>query len=171
MDTKRRLSLAVFQVMVAVVLFFVFINASQAQGDKIDRNLQQMLDEARQSVDSITIEELSDMIAEEHKLVLVDVRTEAEYEAGHLRGAMWIPRGKLEFVAAREKLGLISDDIVVYCKQGSRSSLAGGALKRLGFENVRYLKGGFKPWVTSGRSIYNIHGELFVSEFEKSEQE
>jgi 3-mercaptopyruvate sulfurtransferase SseA len=42
-------------------------------------------------------------------------------------------------------------------------------LTKLGFANVKYLSGGFEPWVKAGYSIYNIHGELMVKEFEKEE--
>jgi hydroxyacylglutathione hydrolase len=101
---------------------------------------------------------------------LVDVRTEAEYQAGHLQGASWVPRGKLEWMAAGGSLGSTDDEIVVYCRKDGRASLAAATLKRLGFENVRYLEGGFKSWVEDGHVIYNRHGELMVIEYEKSEE-
>lgn len=171
MSVRKRLLQLALQAIIATVLFLALALATQAQEEKIGQALSEMLAEAQEQVEFITVEELFDAIDAEHKMTLVDVRTEAEYEAGHLRGAVWIPRGKLEFVAAKETLGSTSDEIVVYCKHDGRSSLAAATLKRLGFEHVKYLQEGFELWVTSGHTIYNMHGEIAVVEYEKSEQQ
>ena len=39
-----------------------------------------------------------------------------------------------------------TDEFIVYCKKGKRSVMAADALKRLGYENVSYLEGGWKKW-------------------------
>ncbi|HET9251616.1 MAG TPA: rhodanese-like domain-containing protein [Candidatus Eisenbacteria bacterium] len=67
--------------------------------------------------------------------LLVDVRTKAEFDQGHLEGALLIPH---DHMAARaSELG---DDktraIVLYCRTGNRSNQAKKALERLGFTNV-----------------------------------
>ena len=62
--------------------------------------------------------------------VLIDIRERAEYQRGHLPGAMIIPRGLLEFeiIPALERLGtdtpVAERDIVLYCGTGGRSALA-----------------------------------------------
>jgi rhodanese-related sulfurtransferase len=109
------------------------------------------------------------MMESNKDIVILDVRTEAEYTAGHLKGALWIPRGKLEFMAG----GMIPStdaEIIVYCRVDSRSALAAATLKDLGFKNVKYLKGGFMAWTKEGHSFFNQHGELTVKEFEKKEK-
>lgn len=171
MSMRRYLSYKALCGTLITMLFLILTPVIQAQEEKVDQALSEMLAEARQQVESVTVEELSAMMEAEHAMTLVDVRTEAEYEAGHLRGAVWAPRGKLEFIAAKGTLGSTSDEIVVYCKTDGRSSLAAATLKRLGFEKVKYLEEGFESWVTSGYSIYNLHGELMVIEYEKSEDE
>jgi phage shock protein E len=171
MGVKRYLSGWVFGTMIATASFLILTLAIRAQAEEVGQALSEMLAEAQEQVESITVEELSSMMEAEHEFTLVDVRTEAEYEAGHLRGAPWVPRGKLEWVAAGGNLGSTDDEIVVYCRKDGRASLAAATLKRLGFENVRYLEGGFESWVASGQSIYNLHGELQVVEYEKNEQE
>jgi rhodanese-related sulfurtransferase len=153
----------------AVILGFVFPSLVAANAE-IDHALQEMLVEAQEQVSSLTVDELAAMMEDGSEMTLVDVRTEAEYQAGHLRGALWIPRGKLEFMAAAGKLGSTDDDYVVYCRKDGRASLAAATLKRLGFEKVRYVDGGFESWVTEGHPIYNQHGELMVLEFEKEEE-
>ena len=98
--------------------------------------------------------------------LLIDVRTEAEYKAGHLAGAIWMPRGELEFmVQERTKEPLCK--IVLYCRTGGRGALSTQALMQMGYSDVLNLTGGFKQWVGKGNSIYNMHGELRILNFEK----
>ena len=104
----------------------------------------------------------------EHQFILIDVRTEKEYLAGHIKNAIWLPRGFLEFKIQK----LISDpetEIIVYCKRGSRSALSVHTLTEMGYRNVLNLEGGFEEWVGKGNSIFNLHGELEVINFEKEE--
>ncbi len=75
---------------------------------------------------------------------LLDVRQPAEYEAGHIEGAVNVP---LREVAQNlEKLPGLDAPIVVYCKSGHRGALGLTALKLLGYENVRNLYGGIMAW-------------------------
>lgn len=67
--------------------------------------------------------------------LLVDVRTQAEYDQGHLEGALLIPHDQIASRAAE-----LGDDksraVVLYCRTGNRSSQAKKALEGLGFTNV-----------------------------------
>jgi rhodanese-related sulfurtransferase len=167
----RWLSQAIFAGVISGFLCFVLVPAANAQDENVAEVLGEMLAKAKEGVESVSLEELDSLMEEGREVTILDVRTEAEYDAGHLRGALWAPRGKLEFWAAKGKIGAAADEIVIYCRKDSRSSMSSYTLKKLGFKNVRYLEGGFMPWVTSGRSIYNWHGELIVKEFEKDEEE
>jgi rhodanese-related sulfurtransferase len=169
MTGRSFFSKASLRAMSTSVLVLVFALPMWAQAQGVSDALNEMLSEAKQFVDFVTAEELAAMLEENREMKLVDVRTEAEYEAGHLQGAVWIPRGKLEFVAAGGEVVDVEDEIVIYCKQDGRASLAAATLKRLGFEKVRYVEGGFKEWVEAGYSIYNLHGELTVLEYEAEE--
>lgn len=74
---------------------------------------------------------------------LVDVRTPAEFEAGHIEGAMNIP---LDSLGDRlEQVGPKSAAVVVYCRSGARSARAKQVLERAGFEEVANL-GGMHRW-------------------------
>jgi len=102
-------------------------------------------------------------------MLLLDIRTEAEYLAAHIEGALWVPRGKLEFAI----LKLTQDPnarIVVYCRTGSRSSLGALSLQEMGYKNVSTLDGGFAGWTDEGFTVFNRHGELKVVDFEKEEK-
>src|SRR5262249_45829456 len=82
--------------------------------------------------------------------VIVDVREADELLDGHIAGARAIPRGFLELKIENE----VKDHarpIVVYCAGGTRSLLAADTLRRLGYQNVASLRGGFKAWKDAGR--------------------
>jgi rhodanese-related sulfurtransferase len=93
---------------------------------------------------------------------VVDVREPAEYAAGHVPGAVNIPRGVLEFeVDGHPAVNGVKDPalghrelpIVLYCRSGGRSALAAEALKRLGFVEPLSLAGGFNGWVEQQRAV------------------
>jgi len=74
---------------------------------------------------------------------LVDVRTRAEFAAGHIEGALNIPVGELG-----ARLGEVGDrekPVVVYCASGMRSASAAGALRGAGFSQVHDL-GAMARW-------------------------
>lgn len=73
-------------------------------------------------------------------LLLVDVRTEAEFEAGHIPGAVWMERGVAEFRLA----GTVRDpdaEIILYCRSGPRAALVLKSLQDIGYRNVRAHQG------------------------------
>ena len=93
---------------------------------------------------------------------LVDVREPAEYAAGHVPGAVNIPRGVLEFeIDGHPAVNGIKDPalahrelpIVLSCRSGARSALAAEALKRLGFVEPLSLAGGFNGWAEQRRPV------------------
>jgi phage shock protein E len=75
--------------------------------------------------------------------LLLDVRTQAEFSAGHLPDAKNVPLAQLEHEL--QKLGPKGRAIVVYCLSGARSAVAAGVLKRAGFEKVKNL-GAMSRW-------------------------
>lgn len=85
---------------------------------------------------------------------LIDVREPGEYLAGHLPGALNIPRGVLEFKIG-DNATLANKDlpIVLYCKTGGRAALAAVNLQRMGYQHVRSLSGGFDGWVSGGQKV------------------
>jgi rhodanese-related sulfurtransferase len=74
---------------------------------------------------------------------LVDVRTAAEFESGHIPGAELVPLNALEAAAANWDP---SEPIALYCATGSRSSQAAAVLRGLGFKTVYDLGGGIVQW-------------------------
>jgi len=78
-------------------------------------------------------------------LIVVDVRTPAEYNDGHIEGAQLINWNDSQFENQINQLDK-SKPIVVYCAVGGRSGKAYARLKTLGFKEVFDMKGGFDAW-------------------------
>ena len=78
-------------------------------------------------------------------LVIVDVRTEAEFDQGHIPEAILIPNESITTVQRPEQLPDVEATILVYCRSGSRSSQAARKLVSLGYVNV-YDFGGIIHW-------------------------
>lgn len=74
---------------------------------------------------------------------LLDVRSQAEYEKGHILGAKLIPHGQLD--KRYQELDK-EQSIVVYCHSGRRAALAEAILKQQGFKYVHLLKGHWQQW-------------------------
>jgi phage shock protein E len=86
------------------------------------------------------------------KAVIVDVREQGEWDAGHLKGAILAPLSKLKNQSqATELLKLLPKDKVIYthCKAGGRSLTCGDILKAHGYD-VRPLKPGYDDLVKAG---------------------
>lgn len=101
-------------------------------------------EEAQQNaVHKITSEEAQKMM-EEGDVTVVDVRTQEEYEEGHVPGAVLIPN---ETIGDEDIAKLPHKDavILVYCRSGRRSAEAAGRLSKLGYENI-YDFGGIIDW-------------------------
>jgi rhodanese-related sulfurtransferase len=83
------------------------------------------------------------------KILLVDVREDAEFAKGHMRDAKNIPLKQLT-----ERVGEIdkfkSKPVIVICESGVRSSKASGQLKTAGFADVHILEGGMTAWQAQG---------------------
>lgn len=86
--------------------------------------------------------------------VVIDVREADAYAAGHLAGAINIPRGVLEFnLSATAGLSKPELSVVLYCKTSGRSALAAVTMKTMGYLNVVSLAGGYDAWVAEGMQI------------------
>jgi rhodanese-related sulfurtransferase len=86
------------------------------------------------------------------KRVVIDVREYDEFAAGHLPGAINIPRGVLEF-----KIGMVPEcankdgAFLLYCRSSGRAALSAVQLQKIGYTNVISMAGGFEVWNNEGR--------------------
>ena len=93
---------------------------------------------------NITAEEAKRIIDSEEGYIILDVREQDEYDAGHIPGAILIPYTQIaekaeEVLTDKEQL------ILVYCRSGRRSKIAAEALVELGYTNIKEF-GGIIDW-------------------------
>lgn len=101
--------------------------------------------EARRQVKEIPSQEALKLLGE--GVVAIDVREYDEFAAGHLPGAVNVPRGLLEFLIGNLSQAANKDAaILLYCKSSGRAALSAVQLQKLGYTDVRSLAGGFERW-------------------------
>lgn len=86
-------------------------------------------------------------------LVVLDVRTQSEYDSGHIYGAVLIPHTELE-TRIGELAGHENHEIIVYCRSGVRSVEASGILDSNGFTKVYNMAGGLLAWRSAGYPVW-----------------
>jgi rhodanese-related sulfurtransferase len=79
-------------------------------------------------------------------MMILDVRTNKEYEQGHIPGAVHIP---LSDIGDKIKKLKKDKELVVYCQNGNRSIWAIKRLMGMGYKNLYNLKGGYRAWKSS----------------------
>ncbi len=92
----------------------------------------------------ITAEEAKKIMDSGEEYVLLDVREQDEFDAGHIPGAILIPYTEIEN-KAEEMLPDKDKQILVYCRSGRRSKIAAEALSKLGYSNIKEF-GGIIDW-------------------------
>ena len=89
-------------------------------------------------------EELQNKLNAQENFVLLDVRTQEEFDAGHIAGAILLPYDEINLKAATV-LPEKEKEIVLYCRSGRRSAIAKKALVELGYNDVEDF-GGINRW-------------------------
>jgi rhodanese-related sulfurtransferase len=99
----------------------------------------------------VEVEEF-DKLRQNKANVLIDVRTEKEFKAGHIPGAINIDVRSPDFAEKTAKLDK-SKTYLVNCAAGGRSATACGKLAQEGFTNLFDLAPGFKGWEKAGKPV------------------
>ncbi|MBA1263379.1 rhodanese-like domain-containing protein [Stutzerimonas sp. NM35] len=121
------------------------------------KSAHDLVEQARSKITEVPSTNASAAISEAD--VVIDVREADEYHAGHINGALNIPRGLLEFkLAAMPELSPRDTRIVLYCKTSGRAALAAVSLQEMGYFAVRSIAGGFDAWTEAGLPV--IHPEM-----------
>lgn len=114
--------------------------------------------EATNVVEKITVASMKKIINESPKFVLIDVSDSKSFAAGHIPGAKWVPRGRLEM-----RIGDVVADktlpVVVTGNDGFNPTLVAQTMLELGYQNVYALSDGNKSWQDAGYDIaYGLEG-------------
>lgn len=123
------------------------------------KNVFGMVDQVKQDLENLSLEELESEIESREDLLLLDIREIQEYvDLGTIPSAFHVPRGMLEFwadPASPYYRDYFQEEkrIVLFCAGGGRSAFAAKALKDMGYQDVAHLEDGFSSWEKSGRRV------------------
>ncbi|HUT71642.1 MAG TPA: rhodanese-like domain-containing protein [Desulfatiglandales bacterium] len=143
---KMRNTVLIVALMLGVA--FVF-NAPVALAK--DMTAKDLVEKAKKNITMISLDDAKALF-DKGGVVFLDCREPKEYKAGHIPGAINIPRGLLEFQIE----GKISDknaNMVMYCKTGGRGCLACESIGEMGYKNVKNMEGGWMAWEKAGYPV------------------
>jgi rhodanese-related sulfurtransferase len=108
-----------------------------------------LVNEAKSRVKELSIEEARARLQQNRSAILMDVREDHEWNAGHPKEAVHLGKGIIERDLEKtypEK----NAEIIMYCGGGFRSALTADTAQKMGYTNVFSLKGGYKGLVAAG---------------------
>ena len=127
--------------------------------------------DAAKEVAEIMPWDLEEELSEGATPLILDIREPYEFDSMHIEGSLNVPRGVLESACEWEyeetlpELVLARDkDIVVVCRSGHRSVMAGLTMKQMGYARIRSLKTGLRGWNDYEMPLVRKDGEDAVEE-------
>jgi rhodanese-related sulfurtransferase len=138
----------------AIVLTLLTSASLQSQTtDKAPkRDAKPAPEKATTTVKDLTIEETEKLLKEKKDVVVLDIRTPAEFSGGHIAGAKNIDFNAPDFqakIAALDK----SKSYIVHCAAGGRSTRSLEAFKKEKFPTVFHMKQGLRAWESAGKPL------------------
>jgi len=115
-----------------------------------------LVNDAKANVKETDIGTIRRRMDAQDNFMLIDVREESEYAAGHIPGAVHMGRGVIERDIEKH-IEDTSTELILYCGGGYRSALAAESLQKMGYTNVISMDGGYRGWREAGHPI--IHDE------------
>lgn len=114
-----------------------------------------LVNDAKQRVTEVSVAEARARLTANPKAILMDVREDNEWNAGHAAEAVHLGKGIIE----RDLEKLYPDknaEIILYCGGGFRSALSCDAAQKMGYRNLTSLIGGYKALVAAGWTINKV---------------
>ena len=108
-----------------------------------------LVNDAKKRVKETNVADVKRRMDIGEKFVLVDVREESEWAAGHLPGAIHLGKGIIER-DIEAKVPNTGEKLILYCGGGYRSALSADNLQKMGYTNVESMDGGWKGWTSAG---------------------
>lgn len=127
-----KLSKRIFAFFTAAVFALTFASCAQGESEK------------KSDYEKISASQAKELMDTEEDYVIIDARTQEEYDEGHIDGAVLMP----EYEVAQKAPQMLKDKeqlILVYCRSGRRSKIASEELIKLGYTNVKDF-GGIIDW-------------------------
>jgi len=131
---RKRVSLAAFGIILVVTVTLIYYTQVHLQRPQIGYG-------------DVSVEDAKTLIESKPNLIILDVRTQEEYDDGRIEGALLIPVSELE-----DRLDELSknSEILVYCRTGNRSSNAFNILTKNGFTKIFHMVDGITAWIKAG---------------------
>ena len=128
-----------------------FLTATEGQFavSKHSPRFLEIVQDAKQSIRECTVDDVKSRLDRGDQFVLIDVREESEWAAGHLPQAVHLGKGIIER-DIEEQIPDASTELILYCGGGYRSALAADTLQKMGYENVISMDGGIRGWKEAG---------------------
>lgn len=111
-----------------------------------------IVNDAKSRVKEIDINQYRQMKESGEPHILVDVREDNEWQAGHAAGALHLSKGIIER-DIETKVPERDTKLVLYCGGGFRSALAADNLQKMGYENAISLDGGWRAYTSAGMPV------------------
>ena len=108
-----------------------------------------MVADARTRIREVSIDQARAWLRQNPKVVLLDVREDSEWQAGHAAEAAHLGKGILER-DLEKRFPDPTTEIIMYCGGGFRSALSCDAAQKMGYRSVHSLIGGYKGMVAAG---------------------
>jgi molybdopterin/thiamine biosynthesis adenylyltransferase/rhodanese-related sulfurtransferase len=122
----------------------------------VPESYEERLRQARADVPEVSTAEAAERLSA-GSATLVDVREQHEWDAGHLAGAVLVPKSRLETsieAAVPDREG----PVILYCGVGQRSLFAARTMRDLGYADVVSMAGGIEQWTREGRPVVDPGG-------------
>ena len=111
-----------------------------------------LVQDTKARVKECTVEDVKRRRDAGEEFLLVDVREESEWSAGHAAGAVHMSKGTIER-DIETKVPDKAAPLVLYCGGGFRSALAADNLQKMGYTNVISMDGGWRAWTQAGLPV------------------
>jgi len=108
-----------------------------------------IVEDSRQRIREISIDEVKQKLDKGEKFLLVDVREDNEWAKDHLPGAVHMGRGVIER-DIEERVPDLESPMIFYCGGGFRSAMVADNLQKMGYTNVLSMDGGVRGWRERG---------------------
>ncbi len=123
----------------------IFFSCSSGTGETFE-NVTAMVEAEKANTSAISASDLNSLIVKESQVQIIDCRELSEYLAGHIPGAVCIPRGMLEFSPKISNRRLMT--IVIGNDEGS-AVLAASSLRKLKYLDCYYLDCSWEEWLAA----------------------
>ncbi len=111
-----------------------------------------LVNDAKTRIREINIDQYKELAAAGEDHLLIDVREDGEFAAGHVKGALHLSKGIIER-DIETKIPDKDKKLVLYCGGGFRSALVADSIQKMGYTNAISLDGGWRALQSSGLEL------------------